>query len=146
MLLALTTTPPEAPAVAAEAAAVEDEADADEVSALPAMPALASAPAAPAASGGGKRRFSVALQPGDDMSQFLQEIAADLSSWQPGMHARHDAAEADAEGVQTLTVVCPDDVSPGDALSIQTEDGDELEIIVPEGVEAGEEFEVQFAG
>eukprot|EP01052_Picozoa_sp_SAG31_P021102 SAG31_NODE_1614_length_7741_cov_4.817849_4_plen_634_part_00 len=77
-----------------------------------------------------RRRFSVALQPGE-ISQFVQEIEIP------------EETTTEEDGVETLSVVCPDGVGPGDSLFIQTEDGEEMEIEVPEGVEPGDEFEVQ---
>ena len=42
-----------------------------------------------------------------------------------------------------LSIECPEGVGPGDAIVVvSTEDGRELEVVVPEGVFAGMMFEV----
>ena len=46
------------------------------------------------------------------------------------------------DGEQSVTIVCPDDAGAGDSLVLEI-DGSEIEITIPEGVEAGEEFEIQ---
>ena len=39
-------------------------------------------------------------------------------------------------------MTCPEGVESGDNILIDTPDGDELEIVVPDGVSAGDDFEV----
>ena len=46
------------------------------------------------------------------------------------------------ETAETLTVTCPDGVQPGDALAVATDGGGQIEVVVPEGVECGDTFEV----
>lgn len=52
------------------------------------------------------------------------------------------ADAADAEEARTILVTCPEGVESGDNILIDTPDGDELEIVVPDGVSAGDDFEV----
>ena len=78
---------------------------------------------------GPRRRYSVALQPGE-LEQFVQVV---------------EEPQGDC-GLETLTVVCPEGVSAGDLLYVSTPDGDEVEVAVPEGVGPGDEFEVQLGG
>ena len=83
---------------------------------------------------GGRRRFSVALKPGE-MEQFVQEIE---------IETREDDPDADeSDGVERLTVVCPDGCSPGDPLYVTTPNGQEVEVVVPDGICPGAEFEVE---
>ena len=44
-----------------------------------------------------------------------------------------------------LTVTCPPGFGAGRTLFVTTPTGDELEIVVPEGVESEEEFDVDMA-
>ena len=78
-----------------------------------------------------RRRYSVALTPGS-LDNFLQTI--DLP----------DAIDSEEEE-EMLNVVCPHDTVPGDTLYITTPDGQEIEIIVPDGVEPGDEFELDLS-
>jgi hypothetical protein len=86
-------------------------------------------------SGGPRRRFSIALSKGalDGLAQG--ENMADVD-------AVLDVVEMDDADAEFLTVTCPAGVSPGETLYVTTPDGDELEVIVPEGVGEGDEFDV----
>ena len=46
---------------------------------------------------------------------------------------------------EKLTIACPSGAGPGDTLEVETEKGDVLEIVIPGGISAGEEFEVRLA-
>ena len=67
-------------------------------------------------------------EPPEEASVATEEAAAD--------------AAADAEEARTILVTCPEGVESGDNILIDTPDGDELEIVVPDGVSAGDDFEV----
>ena len=41
-----------------------------------------------------------------------------------------------------MVIECPPDVGPGDTLTVETEDGTEVDIEVPPGISPGQEFEV----
>jgi len=41
-----------------------------------------------------------------------------------------------------MSIVCPEGVSEGQLILVTTDDGQELEVEVPSGVEAGQEFNV----
>jgi hypothetical protein len=47
---------------------------------------------------------------------------------------------------QKMTVTVPEGSSGGEAILVETPDGRELEVIVPDGLTAGEEFEFEFEG
>jgi hypothetical protein len=66
-------------------------------------------------------------EPPEEASVAAEEAAADA---------------ADAEEARTILVTCPEGVESGDNILIDTPDGDELEIVVPDGVSAGDDFEV----
>jgi hypothetical protein len=66
-------------------------------------------------------------EPPEEASVATEEAAADA---------------ADAEEARTILVTCPEGVESGDNILIDTPDGDELEIVVPDGVSAGDDFEV----
>jgi hypothetical protein len=80
-----------------------------------------------------QRRFSVSLAVGAldaaGRSPVLQEIV-------------EEAAATDTEDSDTILVTCPDGVTAGEVLVITCPDGREVDIDVPEGVSAGQEFEV----
>jgi len=50
--------------------------------------------------------------------------------------------EESGEEVQVMVIECPPDVGPGDTLTVETEDGTEVDIEVPPGISPGQEFEV----
>eukprot|EP01052_Picozoa_sp_SAG31_P003783 SAG31_NODE_149_length_22476_cov_41.827189_10_plen_1989_part_00 len=78
--------------------------------------------------GSNRRRFSVSLRPGE-MDQFVQQIEAE--------------EDQVTDGVETLSVFCPDGCGPGDPLYVTTPSGQEVEVIVPDGVNPGDAFEVE---
>ena len=41
-----------------------------------------------------------------------------------------------------MTIVCPDGMGEGDALLVTAPDGRDVEVVVPAGISAGDEFEV----
>ena len=83
---------------------------------------------------GGRRRYSVALQSPVMLDNVVQEVTAE-----------EQEPEQKDEGVEMLSVECPEGVVPGDTLFIQTPDGEELEIVVPEGMAPGDSFDVAVA-
>ena len=51
--------------------------------------------------------------------------------------------EADEhEELETMAIVCPEGVAAGEALTVMSPGGVEVEVLVPEGIAPGEEFEV----
>ena len=48
-------------------------------------------------------------------------------------------------GGEVLQLVCPADAKPGDVLTVQTGDGGEIEVAIPDGIGPGQEFEVQIS-
>jgi hypothetical protein len=51
--------------------------------------------------------------------------------------------EADEhEELETMAIVCPEGVAAGEALTVISPGGVEVEVLVPEGIAPGEEFEV----
>jgi flagellar motor protein MotB len=74
-----------------------------------------------------RRRYSVSLNSGD-LDSMVQEIEIDV--------------EETEEGDLLLNVACPEGCAAGDALFVMTPDGREVEVVVPDGVQAGEEFQV----
>ena len=53
------------------------------------------------------------------------------------------ASKPAAPAVDTvMTVTCPDDIGAGDSLVVASPDGDEVEVVVPDGIEAGMTFDV----
>ena len=96
----------------------------------PSVAALSSEPAHHPSGTTSKRRYSVALAAGG-LDQFLQTIELP------------DTVDEEAE--ETLNVVCPDGTVAGDTLYITTPDGEEVEIVVPEGVEPGDDFELDLS-
>ena len=59
----------------------------------------------------------------------------------PGLELPIDDVGTADGGGETLSVVCPEGCGAGDTISLATAAGD-VEIVVPDGVEAGQEFEV----
>jgi hypothetical protein len=86
----------------------------------------AAAAAAAATQPSSRRRYSVSLSQGA-LDDFLSVV--DLPD---------DIAEED---IETLDVVCPEGVGPGDVIYVQYDDH-EIEVKIPEGVQAGDDFEV----
>eukprot|EP01052_Picozoa_sp_SAG31_P005720 SAG31_NODE_256_length_19032_cov_5.305181_7_plen_1244_part_00 len=85
---------------------------------------------------GPSRRYSVSLEQGS-LDSFVQQI--DVPAAPPDNGASNDQDDDDLE---TLEIVCPDGVGPGDTLYVTCPDGDEVEILVPDGVSAGDVFDV----
>ena len=85
--------------------------------------------------GRSRKRYSVALAPG-----ALDDFVA-LIDVQETVKEEEEVDEA-SEPVTSLQVVCPEGVGPGDALYVQTPDGQEITTAVPEGVRPGDEFQV----
>lgn len=82
--------------------------------------------------GGSGRRFSVSMQQGaSDLADFLQVIDQE-----------EQVDEADPEASDYILVACPDGVSAGDLLYVNTPDGREITVEVPEGIGPGDDFEV----
>eukprot|EP01046_Picozoa_sp_COSAG06_P059705 COSAG06_NODE_12442_length_1381_cov_0.994540_1_plen_191_part_00 len=75
------------------------------------------------------RRFSVSLNSGD-LSALVQEIEVET-----------EPADGSANG-ELISVACPEGVESGKLLYVMTPDGREVEVVVPEGVGVGDEFEV----
>ena len=118
-----------------------DEGDSEsDLAPLPELePSIATKP--PAA--GERRRYSVALAPGalDDFLAVVDvppSVGEEESALDAAGGSSHDA-------LNTLRVVCPDGVSPGDALFVQTPEGQEIETAVPEGITPGDEFDVDLS-
>ena len=65
---------------------------------------------------------------------------AAVSDTRPAVWQEHELGGQ----VQTLVVSCPDGVVAGQILIMTTPSGHEIEVPVPEGVAAGDEFEVEF--
>lgn len=85
------------------------------------------------------RCYSIALKPGA-MDDFIAVVTLLDQVAEAGDEALLD------EPPQTMRVICPDGVSPGDALFVQTPDGQEITTQVPEVIDAGMEFEVDLSG
>ena len=51
--------------------------------------------------------------------------------------------EDDDDGVTTMEITCPEGVSAGEVITIETPDGDQIELEVPEGISPGDTFAVQ---
>ena len=62
----------------------------------------------------------------------------------------HDGGEDhdgyDGDDGDYMTIVCPDAVSSGDLIVVDTPDGHELEVEIPVGVNPGTEFEIYVGG
>ena len=43
-----------------------------------------------------------------------------------------------------MDVTCPEECSEGDVIAIELPDGTEMEVTIPEGVEPGEDFEIEY--
>ena len=54
-----------------------------------------------------------------------------------------ELAEVETEAAYML-VACPDGVAAGELIVVDTPDGQDLEVEVPEGIEGGMEFEVAY--
>eukprot|EP01052_Picozoa_sp_SAG31_P027790 SAG31_NODE_2631_length_5350_cov_1.613026_2_plen_382_part_00 len=57
-------------------------------------------------------------------------------------HAHELLAEAEKESLQSLNIICPEGSAAGSVILITTDWGTELEVEVPPGIEAGDEFTV----
>jgi hypothetical protein len=80
-----------------------------------------------------RRRYSVALAPGA-LENFLAVVDVP--------EAAEGSGSDDGESSDVLRVLCPDGVTAGDALFVQTPDGTEVTTEVPEGIGPGMEFTV----
>ena len=49
----------------------------------------------------------------------------------------------DGDGVMTMEITCPEGVSAGESITIETPDGDQIELELPEGIAPGDTFAVQ---
>ena len=76
-----------------------------------------------------KRRYSVSAVSGAEHDDFLLMI-------------EQEEAEAQEAASDTILVGCPEGVSAGDLLYVQTPDGREVSVEVPDGIGPGDEFEV----
>ena len=80
-----------------------------------------------------------ALASGDSGNIF------DQLGQQLAMVGSHDDDDVDLDEEDgTLSIECPEGVSAGDAITVTTGDGQELELEVPEGVGPGDTFEVAY--
>ena len=52
---------------------------------------------------------------------------------------------AELELMEVLLVACPGDAEPGQFIVVETPLGTEVEVQIPEGVAAGDEFQVEYA-
>ena len=43
-----------------------------------------------------------------------------------------------------MDVTCPEECSEGDVIAVELPDGTEMEVTIPEGVEPGEDFEIEY--
>jgi hypothetical protein len=86
----------------------------------------------------GRRRYSVALKPGA-LDDFLAVVEVPDT-----LEEGEETQEAEIEA-GTMRVLCPDGVSAGDALFVQTPEGVEITTEVPEGVQPGMEFVVDIS-
>ena len=71
----------------------------------------------------------------------MDEMAA-LEAEAATIENGESVGEEIAENLQSLTVMCPDECGPGSVILISTDWGTELEVEVPDGVHAGDEFVV----
>ena len=90
----------------------------------------------PSKRGPSRRRFSVALSSG-----ALEGL--DFSTFEESAGTAPVIEEVEAEeDTEYLTVTCPAGVVPGQALYVTTPDGHEIEVVVPDDVGEGDDFEV----
>ena len=54
-------------------------------------------------------------------------------------------ATGELELMEVLLVACPGDAEPGQFIVVETPLGTEVEVQIPEGVAAGDEFQVEYA-
>ena len=126
------------------AAALPDEAAAENETTQEAA-TKAKAEAEAAAKAGAEKQAAEDAKASESTGWLAEQIALGLSP------SSEDEPEPEPETVieplqaevQTLVVVCPDGVGPGELLVISTEDGSEHEVAVPDGTEPGDEFVVE---
>jgi hypothetical protein len=90
------------------------------------------------------------VQPGDEFELSLPATDVLL---EPGPAALHDdelavvggGGGAGGDELEAMAIVCPEGVGPGEALAVMSPRGVEVEVLVPESVRPGEEFEVTVA-
>ena len=73
----------------------------------------------------------------------LEPAHARLQAYAGQLEAATRSTVAEEDEDQILIVECPEGMSPGGALLVETEDGQEVEACVPEGILPGQEFEVR---
>jgi hypothetical protein len=56
--------------------------------------------------------------------------------------ARSDGNDREETEDETMTIICPEGVGPGDALEVTTPAGQQVAVPVPDGIQPGEEFEI----
>ena len=78
------------------------------------------------------------MEPGDEL-----EIEIEIST-EEAMGVEEAEDEEEEEGsIMLVTILCPAGLGPGGSTLIGLPDGRELEVIIPDGVEPGDEFEVE---
>ena len=75
------------------------------------------------------------IAPGDEF---------EVSSPRPKGHGAAESLDEAEDAPQTMVVVCPEGCGPGDAIVVSNHDGAELEVLIPDGIHEGDEFEVSF--
>ena len=90
----------------------------------------------------------------------LAEVRTMLDEEKAAHEATHEAAKAavnkavpevtsaqfDEAAAQLVAVKCPEGVRPGDAILVEGPNGEDVEVIVPAGIAAGDTFEVDIGG
>ena len=83
---------------------------------------------------------------GDEFEVFVGSIldedgaAAEANAVVNGENSdRGDSCEP-----KLMDVTCPEECSEGDVIAIELPDGTEMEVTIPEGVEPGEDFEIEY--
>ena len=84
-----------------------------------------------ASQSGGGRRYSISSAP--------LALALGAAEQPAGVL---DQIEEESEDQATLTVRCPEGIAAGETLYVTTPDLEEIEIIIPDGLEPGDEFDV----
>jgi DnaJ-class molecular chaperone len=114
--------------------------------------------AATKADEGGPERTLVPQQQDSEFDSLASIMAAIDASSDSASSDSEDDLSSDEEQEQeqqevedeelsttTLTIRCPEASLAGDSIFVQTDDG-EIEVTIPEGVEPGEEFDLEISG